>query len=487
MTESKDCLPSGHSRNVRVGVIGLTLAVLGAVIFLAHHYFRKTFQQQIAGRDAQAMYMLWLSQQDQEPTGPADDSLNGLMDEPENQFTAILQISRLFKGVLATRLFDEKRNIVAVLPPSFSEGQVTESDWIQLSQLKPVSKFQPAVDLAELSALPSEHASAGKRPLLQISVPLHRKGESRLLGVAQFILEGESMAAEFAALDRHLFWQGFLAFLGGGSVVAAVLRLAFRQLEQANRALAERTRSLLQANQELALAAKTSAVGAVTSHLIHGLKNPLSGLQNFMASRAAGTPDDEDTAWQLAVSSTRRMQNLISQVVRVLRDENGGAHYEVSLEELAQMIAAKMSPLAEQAGVQFRTHLSTPGALANRNANLIILILENLAHNAIQATASGKSVTLEVAAVDAAIVCHVRDEGGGLPDGYEQSLFKPCSSTKEGGSGIGLAISKQLALAIGAELELKSSTAQGCDFALTIPKTLLVGTENLQFANSKLN
>jgi nitrogen-specific signal transduction histidine kinase len=48
-------------------------------------------------------------------------------------------------------------------------------------------------------------------------------------------------------------------------------------------------------------------------------------------------------------------------------------------------------------------------------------------------------------------------------------LFTPCSSHKKGGSGIGLAISQQLANHLGAELSLKHSSSKGCTFRLTLP------------------
>jgi signal transduction histidine kinase len=108
----------------------------------------------------------------------------------------------------------------------------------------------------------------------------------------------------------------------------------------------------------------------------------------------------------------------------------------------------------------------------NREANLIVLILENLLSNAIQATPSGGTVALEIAKDRDLVRCEVRDQGPGLPEHLKSRLFKPCQSTKAGGSGIGLAISKQLAGSFGAELELKSNTAAGCVFALAIPLAL---------------
>jgi hypothetical protein len=63
----------------------------------------------------------------------------------------------------------------------------------------------------------------------------------------------------------------------------------------------------------------------------------------------------------------------------------------------------------------------------------------------------------------------VQDEGPGLPPQVAERLFAPCISSKKGGSGIGLAISRQLAKHLGAELDLKQSSSEGCAFRLVLP------------------
>src|SRR6185369_13510390 len=119
----------------------------------------------------------------------------------------------------------------------------------------------------EVETLPAAERTL---PLLEVNVPLHTGADRQLLGIAQFILEGYSIAAEFSQLDRHLARQALVAFLVGGGILVLTILWAFRRLRGTQLLLAERTRGLLQANQALALAAKTSAVGAITSHLIHG-------------------------------------------------------------------------------------------------------------------------------------------------------------------------------------------------------------------------
>jgi signal transduction histidine kinase len=226
------------------------------------------------------------------------------------------------------------------------------------------------------------------------------------------------------------------------------------------------------ANQELALAAKTSAVGAVTSHLIHGLKSPLSGLQSFVTSVSATQDDRLAADWQQAIASTRRMQSLINQVVSVLHEEEAGRQYEITLAELAAIVSDRVLPLTRERGVQFQTRLEGEAGLPNRTANLLALILVNLSQNALEATPSGKTVTLALRHSAGTLECEVSDEGSGFPDVLRPHLFKPCQSNKEGGSGIGLALCKQLANHLGASLELRRSAPPGCVFALTLPATL---------------
>jgi len=110
---------------------------------------------------------------------------------------------------------------------------------------------------------------------------------------------------------------------------------------------------------------------------------------------------------------------------------------------------------------------------------LIMLIVENLIQNAVQATPEGKTVKLIFGQTATQIMIEVTDEGGGFPAGLRDQLFAPCRSGKEGGAGIGLAISKQLANHLGAALELKSSSAQGCVFRLTVPSSRVASESSM--------
>jgi signal transduction histidine kinase len=335
-----------------------------------------------------------------------------------------------------------------------------------LRSLRPENHFLPHSRLEEQELLPETNGPVV--PLLVVSFPLRSDDQARLAGIVQFVMNGSSVARQYAAVDRELAVEFGVAFIVAGALLSAALIMAFGRLQRANRLLAQRTADLLRANCELTLAAKTSAVGAVTSYLIHGLKNPLSGLQNFVRDQAGGQGRREAGDWEAAAATTQRMQDLISRIVGVLQQQTSAATYEISYAELAELLASRMRAAAQAGSVHWRTAVSAAGNVSSREADLILLILENLAQNALEATPPGKAVSCSISPRGSGVVAQISDEGPGLPAAASERLFSPCASTKKNGSGIGLAISHQLAKHLGAELRLAASTPQGTTFELEL-------------------
>jgi signal transduction histidine kinase len=454
-----------RSRLLPLLVILFTLLVLAALIAITTRQVRQRIRDQITGRDAEVLHAVVVTQLDD----GAEASPAGSAADPGDQLTAVLVTSRL-KGVLGTRLFDAEGAFVASFPPLVREADLSPDDLSLLRQLRAVSRF---IEEADPNALfypgEQEGRAAGAGPLLVVSVPLHTTAAPRLQGIAQFLIEGHTLARELAQLDRHLAYQAIAAFLAGGLLLVASLNWAFRRLRGTQRLLAERTVDLQRANEDLARAARTAAVGAVTAHLIHGLKSPLAGLQSFVAALGNGEGDLASAEWQTAVASTRRMQSLISQVVNVLREEETSRRYELSVHDVLETVQQRVGSLVEETGVRLAVGSSTDAHVLNHTANLVSLILTNLVDNALRATPPGKEVCLQVAAGPTGLTFEVRDQGPGFGEGLTADVFAPRRSTREGGAGIGLAISKQLANHLGATLELRANGASGCVFALGLP------------------
>ncbi|MGC8991513.1 MAG: sensor histidine kinase, partial [Verrucomicrobiia bacterium] len=404
------------------------------------------------------------------PLGPADSDVEALLQSERLRETTQRLRGLLAKGLLAVRLYDAEGRPLLPPEPAIAQAKLPSEQLEKLRRFEPISIYKPAVHPKEVFGhVADEMPPSVALPLLEVLIPIRSVDGRRFVGVNQILLDGTGIANEFSALDQHLVRQGIIVFLGGGAAITTALILAFRRLQRVNQLLAERTASLVKANTDLARSARAAAVGAVTAHLLHGLKNPVAGLQQYLSGLGQTADAENDVLRTEAANISRRMQTMIREVARVLREENGTAAYEVTLDELSDMVLAKANRTAAEHGVTVRFSPAPNCTLSNHQANLIMLILENLISNAIQATPKGKAVTVSLVHRSGELDFQVSDEGGGVPPDVQPKLFSPLRSTKPDGLGMGLAISKQLAEHLGAKLELRSTGPQGSVFALVVP------------------
>jgi signal transduction histidine kinase len=454
-------LPSAPARSLRVTLVTLTLAVFAAVVAFVTWQLRGELRAQVLQREGEALASVASMQLG---NSAAELAKLGLTDVPGELADVALKTSKL-RGVLGIRVFDAEKKLVESAPWVWSEDAPPAADWARLAANEPLARLHAAPQPA-LAGLVTDTSV----PLLEAWVPLARADTRALAGAAQFWIDGRGVAAEFARLDRRLAVQAGLAWLAGAVVIALALGWAFRRLAAANAALAARTEDLSRANRELVLAAKTSALGAVTAHLIHEIKNPIAGLESFVASQAEnGARGDAGAEQAAATELTRRLRTMINDVVAVLHDEQHGAKFELTCAEIAEHVLGQTQSAATAAGVELTAAIAAKNSLPGRRANLAGLVLRNLLQNAIEASARGGVVKLasrELA--DGTVEFSVEDSGTGLVDAVRARLFQPCASTKRGGSGLGLVLSQQLAQQAGGRIELVRSDAHGTCFRLAL-------------------
>jgi len=455
--------PFSKPRRIGFAVTLATFAIFGGLVVGLTWQMRGQLRGEVLRREAEAIHAVAIMQlqmaeeRTEEINGPGD---------METLFAAVLESSRL-RGVLAVQLFEANGALWAALP-SAASGLVNR--WWSLELKTPQVRFVAKGSLEAVLGLTVESEAKSTRvPLMDIAVPLAGPA-NRDGGVARYWMDGAPVAAEFMRLDRRLALQAGSALLAGTLLIGAVLGWAFSRLTLANRRLLEQSMDLKRANEELDFAAKTGALGAISAHLIHGLKNPLAGLEGFVAETAAAGDAPGGEACRAAVETTRRLRALVNEVGTILREESGAAaDYAVPVAELVQDIRIRALPVAEPAGVTLTAVAEANVEIKARTANLVGLVLANLITNAIEASAPGKTVAIEAQRAGENVEFVVRDTGAGLPPAVQDALFRPVRSRKRAGGGVGLAISHRLAKHAGGELALVHSSPEGTSFRLVVP------------------
>ena len=448
-------------------VVVLTVCLFGLAMGVITRQQRAELESQIVGRDAdllQAVARLHLQM------ALAESGTNRV--EETTLFNAVLKTSSL-AGVIGARLFTADGEFSTSFPINVAEARLAPADLESLRAGRPIARFRPDAPLEDLFFdAAADPAQSGRRiPMLDVAIPLIAGpgGGSPPAGYALFTIEGHTVEGEFRRLRQGLLRRAAMVFGVAAAAIGLALMWAFGRLQAVNRTLLERTSRLQRANQELALSAKTSALGSVAAHLVHGMKNPLFGLQAIASERSREETEDRGEDWRVVSAAAERLQTLITETVSILGEEESTDRYEVPLGEILDQFRRKFDAPARASGILLEVDGTLAGRTDNRTASLLGLILANLAQNALQATARGMRVALQVVVDGEGVDFRVSDQGTGIPEGLRGSLFVPCRSTKPGGSGIGLAISRQLALHLGAELRLVQTGPTGSVFSLRLP------------------
>jgi signal transduction histidine kinase len=446
----------------------LVFALLVATVSVS---LRKDLRAQVLAREAEALLAVVRLQQ-----GLAEDEWRalGIPQPPDDRFSSLLLTTRL-RGVLALRLFDPSGELRDALPVvAAASARLDPTDQARVARGDAFARLLAAAP-ADVGLAAGEGAGA---TLLEVLVPL-AAADAAAGGTAQYLIDGAAVRAEFRTIDRGLLVLGGGVALGGGTLVALLLAWTFRRLAAARVELEAQREDLARANRELLLAAKTSAVGAIASHLIHGLNNPLAGLEGFVRAGAEGPPDSEagaGLAWREAAETTGRVRALVNEVIAVLREESAPVDTAVAASDVLQAVHGRLRADAAAAGVRLACSPCPGAELSGRAANLAGLVLRNLVTNALEASRPGTTITLKVTVDTRTAAFHVADEGAGLPESVRQALFRPQISRKPGGGGIGLALSHQLARHAGGSLELVRTSAAGTEFRLVLPAAATNGS-----------
>jgi signal transduction histidine kinase len=220
------------------------------------------------------------------------------------------------------------------------------------------------------------------------------------------------------------------------------------------------------------------AVSEMNSAIGHELNNPLAALVNYLrsASLILEAPRVDHDSLQRTLEKAHGEANRSVNVVRKLREffRSGVVRRElVSPKALAAEAMTAVQLRFRQANIAAVLEISPDVPLVDADPLQLVMVLQNLLANAFdaaQASGSGaKRVAVGIVRRGAEVVFTVTDTGAGIPEALRDRLFRPMSSTKAFGMGLGLAICRSLVEANDGHISLLRSGPEGTSIAFSIP------------------
>tara|TARA_R110002072_G_scaffold42848_6_gene120748 strand:+ start:3990 stop:5672 length:1683 start_codon:yes stop_codon:yes gene_type:complete len=279
--------------------------------------------------------------------------------------------------------------------------------------------------------------------------------------------------AESAALMRGFIVTQADAFFGigtGHALIAANVEQTEERLEEIREA---RDRA------EIANEAKSQFLATMS----HEIRTPMNGILG-MANHLLGSEIDGHVRDQVETihDSGKILMSLLNDILDLSKIEAGRLELEeidFDLEALVESVSALWLPKAAAQGLTYSVEYgSTPVGILRSDPTRIRQILFNLLSNALKFTDKGDiSIRIRQVPTTSGKVetrFEVRDTGTGISPGIQEKLFDKLTqadstvSRRYGGSGLGLAVSRELAHALGGKIGVESMPGKGASFWFTI-------------------
>ncbi|MGH3132375.1 MAG: sensor histidine kinase [Gaiellaceae bacterium] len=207
----------------------------------------------------------------------------------------------------------------------------------------------------------------------------------------------------------------------------------------------------------------------------HELRTPLTAIRGHVEALREGVvtePDQVRHSLDVVATETDRLERLVGDVLDLAKLQ---AHrFTVRQEEvdLGRVLDHAYGAFAEEARrreIDYRLETSDESPVIVSDGDRVLQVISNLLSNAFRWTPDGGRIALELGAGNGAVRVDVVDSGPGVAQEERDRIFDPFISHDVNGTGLGLPIARELALALGGRIELRSEPGSGSRFRLVLP------------------
>jgi PAS domain S-box-containing protein len=214
----------------------------------------------------------------------------------------------------------------------------------------------------------------------------------------------------------------------------------------------------------------------------HELRTPLNAIGGYAQLMELGIHGPLTDAQRSALGRIKRSEEhllgLINDVLNFAKIEAGRVTFDlkpVSVDTLVKSVDALVEPQMREKGIAYSRE-QVPDVLILADPEKARQVLLNLLSNAVKFTPADGSISIGCGVRATEVEICVNDTGIGIPPERQSDVFEPFVQVQRaytstfGGTGLSLAISRDLARAMGGELTVRSEMDRGSTFTLTLPR-----------------
>ena len=212
-------------------------------------------------------------------------------------------------------------------------------------------------------------------------------------------------------------------------------------------------------------------LGRLSATLAHEIRNPLGAMKGLTQIVQEDLPRDHraNELMSTVVSEAERLEKLVTDLLAFARPRPLSVQ-SVVVDELVASVALLLQSSATNRGVTIEFDRPKEPLEVRADPDGLRQILLNVIGNALDATPTPGTIDLKLAGRGSTVEILVMDRGPGLGSEDPEELFQPFRTTKTQGSGLGLAVSRQIVERLGGSISLENRPEGGTICRIQLPK-----------------
>lgn len=258
-----------------------------------------------------------------------------------------------------------------------------------------------------------------------------------------------------------------LLYLAVGTLTGSLVS----RLQRTQRELQSSLEQLRSTENQLLTAAKLAAVGRLSAGLAHEIRNPLASIRGSAEILADDFPAGhrKHRMLRVLIDESERLNNVLSRFLAFARPRRLDQEVFAISSEIEDVITLLQGQREGQSTTLHVPGSSGSGPQVRGDREQLRQVVLNVLLNACQAAGDGGEVWIEYETQGDLFRLRVRDSGPGFSAEALENAFTPFFTTKEQGSGLGLAVSHRILELHGGRIRVSNAAAGGGQVEVDIP------------------
>ncbi len=212
----------------------------------------------------------------------------------------------------------------------------------------------------------------------------------------------------------------------------------------------------------------------------HELRTPLTAIKGHVDALRDGLIEDPEimrASLDVVANESVRLERLVGDVLDLAKLSSHRFTVlteEIDMGRLVEQAYATFAEEARRREIDFRLVGDDSAPTIVSDGDRVLQVISNLLANAFRWTPDGGEIVLASSRERGAVLVEVTDSGPGISGDELERIFVPFISKDNHGTGLGLPIARELALALGGTVEVESTLGVGSRFRLLLPATSVV-------------